>query len=290
VYVCHIVSKASCFVTFQTLKWPFLYHFVNNRRIRPPQLKLPIRFVITAFNRNDGEKVMAISKLSQIVLVAAFVLSGCTDTAPVADDAQTDLVMPFSGNEQPVTDTSIVAFNDVTDTATLRHYHIGPHKVECQGSYLTQCMLSKQYEQASVKYFYDLIEGFDYQWGYEYELLVSVTTDTSLMSDTAQQRYELIEIIAQSEYQHQQSFEYVARYANESIVKVSSGEYRLAGNQSMVCEPASCASIDSALEQGQSVLLDIQYAEQPGDSLQLAAVLCMETRSAFNSACMGENQ
>lgn len=227
--------------------------------------------------------------INLIAIMTLLVVSGCSNNASV-DTAQQPVVVTTVSEVEPsaleVLSAPNATLNDADKSATLVMLHIGPNKVECQGTYLTQCMLNTPDEQSDAEFFYDTIEGFDYQWGYDYELLVSVSSLSSPMSDASNLHYELIDIIAQSEYKHKQSFDYVARYGNESIVKVAEGEYHLAGNQSMVCDPASCASIDSALAQDQSVLLDIQYGAQPGDALQLAAVVCVESRGSFNNACL----
>lgn len=259
---------------------------------------------------------MATSTFNQIALIASFVLSGCSGASPVSTSLTTGeieatMIPIFSVtdtalNDVNFTNTAIndaiytnsalidvveLALNDennttitgeIIDPATIQRFRIASYKVECQGFHLTQCLLNTPNGQADAEFFYDSIEGFEFEWGYEYELLVSVTTDRSQLGD----RFKLVEIVSQSEYHHQQTFEYVARYATESIVNVAPGEYRLAGNQTMVCEAAVCESIESALVQAQSVLLDLQYGEQPGDALQLVALVCAESRSSFNTACL----
>lgn len=223
--------------------------------------------------------------INLIAVLTLLVVSGCTSNASVDSDQQTIVVTPLAVSE-PATPNTVL--DDSLESATIKLLRIGPNKVECQGTHLTQCLLNTPEDQSNAERFYETIEGFNYQWGYQYELLVSVTSQSSLMSDTANQRYELINIVSQSEYQHQQNFDYVARYADESMVKIASGKYLLAGNQSLVCDPASCEIIESTLAQGQSAVLNVQYGAQPGDPLQLAAVTCVESRDAFNVACMGE--
>jgi len=214
-------------------------------------------------------------------------------------DTSTDFNNNISGPTS-VNTTSILSLPEKSSSATtdmlidddyeVRLLSIAPYKVECEGFHLSQCWQITTSDNSDVTYVYEAIDGFDYQWGYQYELLVTVSKQPSLMSDTLQQRYDLVEIVHKSHYHHQQGFEYVARYANESIVKVASGKYQLAGGQTMVCETTACASIDSALTQGHSALLKINYSEQPGEALELAGVLCTDSRSAFKSTCMGRLQ
>jgi len=228
--------------------------------------------------------------------VSLFCLAACgTDQSGSAGIVLDDTVEPtIVGTAGRITDPENQSnqTNDKVqeDAYEVRLLIIEPYKTECESYHLSQCWLNKPSEEAGVEYVYETIHGFNYQWGYQYQLLVSVTTETTLMSDVHQQRIELIEIISQSRYHQHESFEYVARYANESITRIAQGVYRLAGGQTMVCEASSCASIDSVLAQDQSTLIEVEYSDQPGGALKLAAVVCAESRAAFNSTCMGREQ
>lgn len=57
-----------------------------------------------------------------------------------------------------------------TETMTIQHY-----QVPCQGESIQLCYLVKKQGQEDWEYFYDEIEGLDYEWGYVYSLEVSQT-------------------------------------------------------------------------------------------------------------------
>ena len=52
-----------------------------------------------------------------------------------------------------------------TETMTVQHY-----KAPCQGESIQLCYLVKKQNQEDWEYFYDEIEGLDYEWGYVYSL------------------------------------------------------------------------------------------------------------------------
>lgn len=56
------------------------------------------------------------------------------------------------------------------EAMTIQHY-----KVPCQGESMQLCYLIKMEGQEDWEYFYDDIEGLDYEWGYVYKLEVSRT-------------------------------------------------------------------------------------------------------------------
>lgn len=65
-----------------------------------------------------------------------------------------------------------------TETLTVQHY-----KVPCQGESTMMCYLVKKQDQADWEYFYDEIQGLDYEWGYVYTLEVSTETITNPPQD-----------------------------------------------------------------------------------------------------------
>lgn len=58
-----------------------------------------------------------------------------------------------------------------TETLVVQHY-----KVPCQGESTMMCYLVKKQGQEDWEYFYDEIQGLDYEWGHVYTLEVSTET------------------------------------------------------------------------------------------------------------------
>ncbi len=170
--------------------------------------------------------------------------------------------------------------NSELTVGSLQTLSIGPQKVECESYHLTECMLVTGANDTDPKLFYDVIEGFDYQWGFDYELLVSEETNAF------GQRFELVDILEKSRNPSQDNFSYTARYAGESIVRISEGEYKLAGGSLMICDTDVCESLESSLIQNQSMLLNIGYGSQPGDPLELLTIECTAAQESFNTSCL----
>jgi heat shock protein HslJ len=72
--------------------------------------------------------------------------------------------------------------------------YVGPTLVDCVGVGPQKCMLVKENPEDEYTMFYDQIEGFDYEAGYEYELRILVETIPDPPADASSLRYTLIEV------------------------------------------------------------------------------------------------
>lgn len=67
---------------------------------------------------------------------------------------------------------------------------------ECYGVMPQQCLLVKKKQDAEWNNFYDQIEGFTYQKGFEYKLRIAVTPIEQPMADGSDRRYTLLNILS----------------------------------------------------------------------------------------------
>ena len=67
--------------------------------------------------------------------------------------------------------------------------------VECVGVTLQQCMLVREDPNSDWENFYDTIDGFEFQSGYEYKLKVQVTEIKNPPADASSLKYSLVEIL-----------------------------------------------------------------------------------------------
>ena len=72
---------------------------------------------------------------------------------------------------------------------------VGPNKVECVGVGPRECYLVRENPEDEWLYFYDHIEGFEWEPGYTYELRVTVHQVEDPPADASSLRYELIEVV-----------------------------------------------------------------------------------------------
>ena len=88
---------------------------------------------------------------------------------------------------------SITAQDDPEmDTKTL---HIAPYQQNCIGEAPQDCMVIRWDDETDLSLFYDAIDGFEFEEGYEYTLLVNVTERENVPADASSLQYELVEVV-----------------------------------------------------------------------------------------------
>jgi heat shock protein HslJ len=99
---------------------------------------------------------------------------------PPAGASSINLVFKEEVNRQPVAVTTVF---------------IGPSQVECQGEGPQLCYLYKENPDDDWLLFYDEIEGFEYEEGYDYELTVAKTPIENPPADGSSIRTVLMEVV-----------------------------------------------------------------------------------------------
>ncbi len=79
---------------------------------------------------------------------------------------------------------------------------VGPEKVECIGEAPQECILVKGNRDDEYTLFYDNIEGFEHEPGFEYELLVQVEEVENPPADASSLKYTLVEMVDNSAVDH----------------------------------------------------------------------------------------
>lgn len=72
---------------------------------------------------------------------------------------------------------------------------VGPELIDCQGIVAQKCMLVRQELNTGWRIFYDSIQGFIYESGYDYELLVRKEAIENPPADASSERYVLEAVV-----------------------------------------------------------------------------------------------
>ncbi len=92
---------------------------------------------------------------------------------------------------QPIQDTGEAGGETIT-------LYVGPELQDCVGVAPMQCMLVKENPDDEYQLFYSQIQGFTFEPGYEYELLVMVEDVPNPPADAPNKRYTLVEVVSQT--------------------------------------------------------------------------------------------
>ena len=78
---------------------------------------------------------------------------------------------------------------------SLSTVYVDSKLVDCVGVSMQQCMLIREDPNSDWENFYDQIDGFEFQSGYEYKLKIKVTTIENPPADASSLKYSLVEIL-----------------------------------------------------------------------------------------------
>ncbi|MFL7870181.1 MAG: DUF4377 domain-containing protein [Anaerolineales bacterium] len=144
--------------------------------------------------------------LTCLALNLLLVSFGCQPTppsneiAPQEDEMQEN--QPQTSNE--INSGSIqkeIATSEASESLTFEEktIFIGPEKAECVGVGPMECYLLKENPEDEWQYFYNSIQGFEWEAGYTYELRVAIYPVENPPADASSLRYELLEVVNKTE-------------------------------------------------------------------------------------------
>lgn len=83
-------------------------------------------------------------------------------------------------------------------TGEVMTLYVGPFLADCVGVAPQQCLQVKTTPDGEYQLFYDTIQGFEYEEGYEYEIVVSRTEVENPPADASKYQYSLVEVVSKS--------------------------------------------------------------------------------------------
>jgi|GEM_PF-879337 len=72
--------------------------------------------------------------------------------------------------------------------------HVAPYQQDCVGVAPMSCLIVRFDDEEDLTFFYDLIDGFTFEEGFEYTLRVNITEVENPPADASSLNYELVEI------------------------------------------------------------------------------------------------
>lgn len=124
--------------------------------------------------------------LLSVLVVASMVISACVVPSPAPAPA------PQPAPEQP---EAVPAPPAEGEQVTL---YVGPNRQPCMGVAPQLCLQVKENPEDQYSLFYSTIEGFDFEAGFEYELLVNKQTVPNPPADASAFRWTLIEVVSKT--------------------------------------------------------------------------------------------
>jgi len=217
------------------------------------------------------------------------VVGGLTACSASSDPAPPGSPMNISATAQnaPSNDSPVPSQSANSQAeASVKRLRVKHHLVECEGYQVDHCLLTQEGDSLEWTYFYDEIDGFDYQWGYDYELLVAVTDEAPGLLSAPSPRYTLVEVLSEAKHDVSEVFHYTSRRSHERIIEQDDGSFSLLGKKAFTCDTDDCESVRAAIAQNQSAVLSFFHNENPTQPLLLESVLCSDAAQSFSDSCL----
>ena len=135
------------------------------------------------------------SKTSILALLSLLLLVGLLAACGSSSEAQPQFESKTSGTDAGQALPANAEQASESSTITL---YIGPELADCAGVAPQKCMLVKENPDDEYAMFDDQIAGFEYEEGYEYELLVQVEKVENPPADASALKYTLVEEVSKT--------------------------------------------------------------------------------------------
>lgn len=160
------------------------------------------------------------------------------------------------------------------------------HKVECQGVGLQLCMLVKEVDETDYTYMYGTPEGFGYEWGYVYEILLEEEEVSDPPADAPSIRRILREVVSQEWVGEGTRFEIVLSATEGRISAVSQDRYRFYDEAEFTCDGATCEELAALIEAGGRARYSFELGAEVTDALRLVEWESCDINLAGSQNCI----
>lgn len=123
---------------------------------------------------------------------------------------------------------------------TISHY-----KVPCSGESIQLCYLIKK-DDGKTEFFHDEIEGFEYQWGYNYVIGVEKIIKGKVMADASSFTYKLKKVYKKEKILPGVTFELPLTYEDQHLMESKNGTFNYFGAIAVQTSKYSSAELAKA--------------------------------------------
>lgn len=162
------------------------------------------------------------------------------------------------------------------------------HKDGCQGEAFQTCLQTRKSVQDPWTNFYGSINGFEFEWGYQYELRVRVTDIANPLQDASSKDVSLIEQVQKIKVDENSFFDFYLIPIEGFAQRVSATEFYLGYEINFNCDVSTCDMVASLLTQDMAMILNFQHATDAAGTLRLQGILCSDTPPQFYQSCRGQ--
>ena len=173
-----------------------------------------------------------------------------------------------------------------SDSSKTAELYLNHYKSECNSFELAMCLQSRINENDEWSYLNNPIEGFDYEWGYNYKVRVKIEEIDNPPEDASSLTYTLLEIIEKIKEPTTTLFNVAVSRTNGLIEKESEKIYTIYNDKEIECIDADCETIDSLIAQDKAILFEVKHQTDTEGPLLLEQIKCSSSRDSFRDSCI----
>jgi len=175
-----------------------------------------------------------------------------------------------------------------SDSETYRSsdIYLNHYKSECSSFELALCVQSRVDDSDDWSFFYDHIEGFEYEWGYTYKLSVKIEDVDNPPEDSSSLKYTLLEIKEKIKEPTTSLFDVSVSRSAGLLVNESENIYKIYNDKEIECLNSDCETIDSLIAQDMAILFEFKHQADIEDPLELTQIKCSASRESFRESCL----
>lgn len=173
-----------------------------------------------------------------------------------------------------------------SNTHSSSDLYLNHYKSECGSFELALCVQSRVNVSDDWSFFYDHIEGFEYEWGFTYRIKVKIEGIENPPEDSSSVKYTLLEIIERIKEPTTSLFDISVNRATGLLVKESENIYKIYNDKEIECLDSSCETIDSLIAQDMAILLEFKHQIDTEAPLELIQIKCSASRESFRDSCL----
>ena len=143
------------------------------------------------------------------------------------------------------TSTSGTETNDSNMSKTVQ-LTILPYKMPCVGEGIRLCILVKE-NAGEQQFFYNAIEGFNYEWGYTHELLVRTETIENPAADGSSIRYKLEKVVSKTAASAGTEVDLPHQMEGEQLIQSSDTGCTFFGDVTINTNTTTCDALSKAV-------------------------------------------
>ena len=167
----------------------------------------------------------------------------------------------------------------------VRTYEVNHYRLECSGVAVSLCLLVRESEAEDFTFMYETPRGFEYEWGYLYEIEVVERERSEVVMDVSSITRTLRRVISKERVAAGTAFDLIISAADSRVTPLSANVYRFYNAADFECTDTDCEDLATAIAGGARILYSFEHPAEASDPLRLVEWTLCDANLAGSQTC-----